>query len=271
MSYPGDEPDLDAVCEFLGLADDPDSHATYATEAHRCYKLARPTRIAPQHQESFCLVANHVSCPVFQGQGVEQTTRGAAAAGAAAATAASVPPLAEETAPGPGPRAPRQQRPQRPQRPGGTAGTLGPRPRPGGISMPAATIGLIVLAVAVVGLAFLVQSLLGDDDPEISPADIVATNQAAQTPTEDDGDGDASPTQGGAVTSPTSAVASPTQATASPTTAGGNGGTTYVVQPGDFCSTIAAENGTTVEEIIAANPDVGPDCTIFEGQELIIP
>ena len=47
-----------AVCPYLGLADDADSHATYATEAHRCYRLTNPTRIATPHQENYCLGAN---------------------------------------------------------------------------------------------------------------------------------------------------------------------------------------------------------------------
>ena len=63
-----------AVCAYLGLVDDGDLHATYATDAHRCYRLPNPTRIASQHQESFCLTADHTSCPIFQGEGVEATT-----------------------------------------------------------------------------------------------------------------------------------------------------------------------------------------------------
>ena len=31
-----------AVCPFVGLADDRDSHANYSTAAHRCYRLPEP-------------------------------------------------------------------------------------------------------------------------------------------------------------------------------------------------------------------------------------
>jgi LysM repeat protein len=276
MSFPGDEPDLEAVCEFLGLADDAESHATYATEAHRCYKLANPTRIASQHQENFCLVANHANCPVFLGEGVQRTQT------------ATPPPqrpqprdpadLEPVAAPAP-PRGGRQgQRPGRPQRP--EAGTLGPRPRPGGISMPAATIGLLALAIVVVGLAFLVQNLLGgdDDNPGLSPADVTATNEAlSATRTAQAGSGGETPSNGQTPGAQTPAAGTPTpgngdDATATPDegeTPGG-GGETYTVQPGDFCSTIAAEFGTTVEDLIEAN-GLDADCSIFEGQELVIP
>ena len=70
MTYPSNEPDLSAVCPHLGLADDADSHATYATEAHRCFKMPNPTRIAAGHQESYCLVAAHTTCPIYTGEGI---------------------------------------------------------------------------------------------------------------------------------------------------------------------------------------------------------
>ena len=78
-SQPGQD-GLAAVCAYLGLGDDPDSHATYATEAHRCYRMPDPTRIAPGHQTTFCLVANHVACPVFLGKSVAVSRRAAVSA-----------------------------------------------------------------------------------------------------------------------------------------------------------------------------------------------
>ncbi len=270
MSFPGDEPDLDAVCEFLGLADDAESHATYATEAHRCYKLANPTRIASQHQENFCLVANHANCPVFLGEGVQRTQT---------ATPPPQRPQPRDPAdlePVAAPVAPRGRQPQRPGRQARPeAGALGPRPRPGGISMPAATIGLLALAVVVVGLAFLVQNLLGgdDDSPGLSPADVAATNAALDAErTAQAGNGNETPTNGITPVPTPSDEETPTNG-AEPTPDNGEtpgGGTTYTVEAGDFCSTIAAEFDTTVDEIIAAN-DLDEDCGIFEGQELIIP
>lgn len=274
MSFPGDEPDLDAVCEFLGLADDAESHATYATEAHRCHKLPNPTRIASQHQENFCLVANHANCPVFLGEGVQRTQ-----------TATPPPQRPQPRDPadlesGRAPVAPAgkrpAQRPGRPQRP--ETGTLGPRPRPGGISMPAATIGLLALAVVVVGLAFLVQNLLGggDDSPGLSPDDVAATNQALNaTRTAQAGTGGETPTNGqtpGQET-PVNGQTPDNGDDETPTPGNGQtpgGGTTYTVESGDFCSTIAAQFNTTVDAIIAAN-DLDADCSIFVGQELVIP
>src|SRR5689334_622509 len=141
VTGPNGQDEFAAVCPYLGLADDADSHATYATEAHRCYRLTNPTRIASPHQETYCLGANHVSCPVYLGEGVPQTQRpatGAAAAGAATAAAGAA--AVTEEAPVRGPRAGQRPRPAtepRPKRPAG--GTLGPRPRSGGISMPVAT------------------------------------------------------------------------------------------------------------------------------------
>lgn len=270
VTYPSDEPDLEAVCEFLGLVDDADSHATYATEAHRCYRLANPTRIASAHQETYCLGANHETCPIFLGEGVAQTTR-----------TASRPPAREvpvleagtvRTAGAPPARQGAAQRPPQRQRPAGP----GPRPRPGGISMPAATIGLLILAAAIIGLAFLVQNLLGSDDDTPAGGDPVATRaaqtqtaQAAQTqatnPAETGTQGANTP---GTPQTTTTPAATRTQAS---TTTTPGAGQVHVVEAGEFCGDIAALYGVTVEEIIEANPDVGADCAIFAGQELIIP
>lgn len=269
MTYPSDEPDLDAVCEFLGLVDDADSHATYATEAHRCYKLPNPTRIASAHQESYCLGANHTTCPIFLGEGVAQTTRTATRPPAHEASAIEAGAVRTASAP------PARQRPPQRQRPAREA--VGPRPRPGGISMPAATIGLLILAVAIIGLAFLVQNLLGGDDnnppadgdPVATRAAQTQTAQAALTQT-----GDQTPTgtqQAGTTGTPNTTTSPETTTTpsTSPTTPGG--GQVHVVEPGEFCSTIAPLYDVTVEEIIEANPEVGPNCEIFAGQELVIP
>ncbi|MDZ7727196.1 MAG: LysM domain-containing protein [Dehalococcoidia bacterium] len=273
MSYPGDEPDLEAVCEFLGLTDDPESHATYATEAHRCYRLPNPTRIASTHQETYCLGANHQNCPIYLGEGVAQTT-----------PTATPPPQrpggrGDEEGAVAGP--PRQQRPrggQQRQQPG----QLGPRPRPGGISMPAATIGLLALAVAIVGLAFLIQRLLGDDGGETPAiADTEATQTAEAAGANGDGNGDDEPTpvdggddngDGGGngdeePTQPTDEETPP------PDDGNGNGGQgTYTVQSGDFCASIANEFGVTTDQLLQANPEINEDCTnLSVGQEIVIP
>lgn len=275
MSFPEDQPDVGAVCPYLGLADDADSHATYATEAHRCYKLPNPTRIASGHQESYCLGANHPACPVFQGEGVPQQRPGAAAA------AAPVLPGRPErqapldpAAPPRGQRRPPQQRAPRAQRP---AGSLAPRPRSGGISMPVATIGLFALAIALVALAFLIQrALSGGDDDGITPAESFQTTEAQRmTQTAAAGGGNETQQPGttetpGAGETPADGATPTNQDGATNTPTGGGGGTTYTVVAGDTCGAIATEFGTTVEDIIAAN-DLNDDCEIFVDQVLTIP
>src|SRR6185312_6761800 len=99
VTFPADQEEFGGVCPYLGLADDADSHATYATEAHRCYRLPNPTRIATGHQETYCLGANHVSCPVYLGEGVPGAAAPAAAATAAGAAAAPTAPTRAAGAP----------------------------------------------------------------------------------------------------------------------------------------------------------------------------
>ena len=55
MTLQSGQDEFGAVCPYLGLADDADSHATYATEAHRCYRLPNPTRIATGHRRRTAL------------------------------------------------------------------------------------------------------------------------------------------------------------------------------------------------------------------------
>lgn len=47
--------------------------------------------------------------------------------------------------------------------------------------------------------------------------------------------------------------------------------TTYVVKSGDTLTSIAAEHGTTVDEIVALNPTLNDPDLIYVGEELIIP
>lgn len=280
--------DYSAVCPYLGLADDADSHATYATEAHRCYRLTNPTRIATPHQENYCLGANHVTCPVYLGEGVPSTQKPAAPAGPAvgAAAGAGLGAAAASEEPVRGPRAgqsagrrlgestPRARRPA-------NAGTLGPRPRAGGISMPVATIGLFALAIVIVALAFAIQRLVGDgDDGGLSPADSVATRDAVnKTRTAQAGSGNQTTTPGSQTQTPGSQTPSASQTgTASRTTTAtasgtpGASGKTYVVKAGDFCGTIAQSQGVTLAALLAANNMTEDDCTrLAVGQTLKIP
>lgn len=288
MTFPDDTPDESTICPYLGLVDDAESHATYATEAHRCYRLPTPTRIASQFQENYCLGPNYPACPVYQGEGVEATT--------AAPPRTGPPPLEplEPQAPQwsgataePEPERPRRQPRRQPETGPFGAPAPGARPRPprrpaagrvgqrsGGISMPVATIGLFALAIVIVVVAFFINQALGDDEAPLSPADEFATNQAltqqagggAQTQTPATG---TTPTpQNG--TTPT---ATPTEGGQEPTpTQAPGGGQVHVVEPGDTCSDIANQYDVTLDELLTANDMTEDDClSIQPGQELIIP
>jgi len=145
--------------------------------------------------------------------------------------------------------------------------------------MPAATIGLFALAIAIVALAFLIQRTLSDgDDGGTDQAGINQTQVAIWTQTAAAGGGSGltpqptSQTPGTGETPDGSATpgADETPTPGDDATPGGGGGTTYTVQAGDFCGTIAEQFGITVEALIAAN-DLDEACTIFPDQELIIP
>jgi LysM repeat protein len=47
--------------------------------------------------------------------------------------------------------------------------------------------------------------------------------------------------------------------------------TTYVIKAGDTLSKIATEYGLTLDELLAANPDITDPNRITEGQQIIIP
>ena len=289
--------DFSAVCPYLGLADDADSHATYATEAHRCYRLPNPTRIASPHQESYCLGANHVTCPVYLGEGVPKTVpaaaAGAGAAGAFTTGAPSRPVEESETVRGPqGSQRPPSRRPFEPGPGGAPGGTvrgakrqspnaLGPRPRTGGVSMPVATIGLFALAVIVIALAFAINNLVGGggDDSNLSSADVVATRaaeKASQTAKAGGAPTNApaqTQTPGGAAT----ATLAPgqtrtTTATAGSATPGGAAAKTVTVKAGDTCGAIASANNITLQQLLTANNKTEDDCTRLQvGDVLKLP
>ena len=259
MSSTAESDVMDGICPHLGLADDAESHATYATEAHRCYRLDRPTKIASSHQERFCLSAEFEGCPIFRGEGIGATTAPAPATRPRQQTAQLDRPRGANTA-----ARPAAERPVRP-------GSLGPRPRPGGMSMKTMTIGLFALAAVIAVLAFAILRISGgDDDAGLTPAQVGATQTAvAKTPT-------VVRTTSGATTAPgTPGTPGPTvSGTARPTTSGtaGAGGRTYKVKSGDNCGTIAADNKTTVEEIRRLNPSINAECTNLNvDQEIKLP
>lgn len=260
MTYPDgpDDETATVTCPYLGLADDAESHATYATDAHRCYRLENPTRIASGHQEQYCLSEAFSTCPVYQGQGIAaaapRTSGTAAASGSAAAAASSSggtrrSPFGGSRASGAGaPPRGRGPSPERPQR----AGALSPRPRPGGISLPVATIGLFVLAVVVIALAFWIQSIVGGDgDGPLTPADQLATQQALASLTP--AGGNATRTPGPGTPTPTGTTPTPGPGTPTPTPTPGAGGRTYEVQEGDNCSSIADQFGVSLQDFLNIN------------------
>ncbi|MCC6382709.1 MAG: LysM peptidoglycan-binding domain-containing protein [Dehalococcoidia bacterium] len=270
MSYPNEQDEFPAVCPYLGLADDADSHATYATEAHRCYRLDSPTRIATGHQETYCLGANHVTCPVYRGEGI-----GAAAPAAAAAAQQGPRGRAPRGAPAPlgsGAAKPQPRRQATLERPRRGPATLNPRPRAGGISMPIATIGLFALAIIVIGVAFAIQQAVGGgDDSGLSPADRVATNDAlAKTqPARTATPGNAQ-TQTAQARTPGATTTATTGATTTGTAAPNP--KSYTVVSGDTCSGIAQAHNITDDQFFAANPDISRDCkNLAVGQVVKLP
>lgn len=268
MSLPVESEGSEAagVCAYLGLVDDSDLHATYATDAHRCYRLPNPTRIATQHQEQFCLTADHPSCPIYQGEGVEATTHPTPAP--SAESEAEPVEAAEDGEFEPAPAA-------RPTSFASAASrwTSGGLRRPvleGEMSMRAATASLFVLAAVVVAIAFIVNRQLGDDDtspilpdatetPTEAPATAAPATPEPATP-------EATPTP--APTPPPTPVATEPPPTPTPPPAAA----TYEIQPGDTCSGIAVAHDVTLQELLDANGLTEEDClTIQPGQELTIP
>ena len=279
MTFPTDQEELN-VCRHLGLSDDQESHATYATEAHRCFKLDTPTKIASQHQERFCLGAEHPNCPIFKGEGLARGGARPAAPTAAASSPFDRPPRprtgrdAEPAAP----RAPRTaQRPtaEKPFKVGG--GGLSPRPRAGGISMRTMTIGLFVLAAVILGLAFWIQSVVGGDSTKTLTAAQTQATQAALKPTTAT---TAVRTTTAAATQPTpgnSATATAQAANRTPTVAAGTattgtGAKSYTVKSGDNCGSIADASNITLEQLLSVNGLTQDSCRSLQvGQVLKLP
>jgi hypothetical protein len=281
VTYPDgpDDETATATCPYLGLADDAESHATYATDAHRCYRLENPTRIAAGHQDQYCLSDAFTSCPVYQGQGIAAAAPRSGASPAAAAPAAGAARSAGGSArrsPFGGGRSggePGAQRgrpsPERPQR----TGTLSPRPRPGGISLPVATIGLFVLAVVVIALAFWIQSIVGGNgDGNLTPADQLATQQALASLTPAGGARTVTPGPGTGTPTGTGTPATPGPGTPTRTPSPGNGARTYTIASGDNCSSIAEQFDVSLQDFLRINNLTEETCQQLQiGQVVRIP
>ena len=286
---PGPE-ELPTVCPHLGLADDADSHATYATEAHRCYRLPTPTRIASGHQETFCLVADFETCPVYMGEGVGATTPPSAAAASPSRgglQASAAPPIRPSQPPAGGARprpASGQAAGQRPAR-RGAPGQANPRPRSGGVSMPVATIALFAMAIVVIAIAFLIQQAVSDNGgSSLSVADAFATTRARTAAAQ--GGGQQQTQQPGGQTQQPGQTAQPgqtqqpgqsvTPGTGTPATRTGTPGTgtpasgkTYTVKGGDTCSGIAVDNKITLQQLLDANNMKESDCTAIKPGDVL--
>lgn len=56
----------DPICPWLGLPDDPSTHFSFATEAHRCHAARRPFAPDRAKQARDCVTAAHVSCSRYR-------------------------------------------------------------------------------------------------------------------------------------------------------------------------------------------------------------
>lgn len=53
------------ICPYLGLPHDPQTPALFPSERNFCHRVRPPQAILASHQQAYCLVAEHQSCPVF--------------------------------------------------------------------------------------------------------------------------------------------------------------------------------------------------------------
>jgi LysM repeat protein len=134
------------------------------------------------------------------------------------------------------------------------------------------------LAIVVVGLAFLIQNMVGGGgDDTVSPADTVATAAALnKTRTAQAGGGEQTQAPGQTTTQVAGSRTPGTPASTGTRPAGtqtpGAGAKTYTVKSGDFCGTIASENGVSLQALLDANNMTEGDCSSLQvGQILKLP
>ena len=53
------------ICPYLGLQHDPQTPALFPSERNFCHRTGSPHVILDTHQQSYCLVAEHQTCPIF--------------------------------------------------------------------------------------------------------------------------------------------------------------------------------------------------------------
>jgi hypothetical protein len=133
-------------------------------------------------------------------------------------------------------------------------------------------------SIVALGLASIVAIFLlvspPQDEAMVDEPQPVATNtpvfEATATPTPPDGNG---AVDDGDRPRPTTVISTPTPAEPDEAETPGPapGETTYIIQPGDTLSGIAADHGVSVDDIMDANPDLEDPAAIMPGEELIIP
>ncbi|MBN2148186.1 MAG: hypothetical protein JW726_12405 [Anaerolineales bacterium] len=52
-------------CPYVGLENDSQSLTSFPSPLNMCYRTATPQVVTIEHQSTYCLVEQHVRCPVF--------------------------------------------------------------------------------------------------------------------------------------------------------------------------------------------------------------
>jgi hypothetical protein len=137
--------------------------------------------------------------------------------------------------------------------------------------MPVITVGLFAAAIVIFLVAFAITRISGDDDDGgLTPADRLAvqqTNTSLARTAAAEGNQTPRPTSETTPNGEETPNSGQTPGAATPTTPSNGGATTYEVQGGDFCGTIADAHGITLERFYEQNPDIDANCSnLFVGQ-----
>ena len=270
---------LPAVCPFVAFADERDLRAAEPDHRHRCYAESPPAPRALAHQSRYCLSPTFTGCPIFQDWAAREAARvsdapapampapdgglfdepsaaggelfgGTSAAGPSAASASPYASaedddlgrgLAEDEDAGftaaPASREWERVRPRR------DYPRLGRSRRTSPVLM-----ALVLLAVAAVAVFLLPSVLRG----------LLGGGTGASPSATASGSGSVAPTGSATVVPSPTATPGPTQLI-------------YVVKSGDTLTRIADQFDVTVEQILAANPEITNANNINVGQQIVIP
>jgi LysM repeat protein len=122
----------------------------------------------------------------------------------------------------------------------------------------------LVALLAVAGLAFACTGGGSDDDGQ-SPGDVSLTDPATVPSS-------TAISQDQVFLIRENGVSAPSGATATISTGNGGGnasGTTYTVQSGDTCGSIASSLGVSTADLIAANPSINAECTNLQPEQVL--